>query len=129
MICQNCGQEFTVTPASDSKKFCPKCFIQKLNHLANRPDPVATKPMDDPMQPITDTGTGQPPVEPTTPPVDPTPVPSEPTQPGVPPSDEPTEPAAPSIEVPEPTSPGTPPPTPGEEAPAGGTTPPTQPVV
>lgn len=126
MICQNCGQEFTVTPTSDSKKFCPKCFIQKLNHLANQPDPVATKPMDDPMQPITDTGTGQPPVEPTTPPVDPTSVPPEPIQPGVP---GPTEPAAPSIEVPEPTSPGTPPPTPGEEAPAGGTPPPAQPVV
>lgn len=119
MICQNCGQEFTVTPTSDSKKFCPKCFIQKLNHLANHPDPVATKPMDDPMQPITDTGTGQPPVEPTTPPVDPTPPaegPIVPPSPITPPAEE--QPVEETEETPE-----------GVEPPTGQTPPSAPPVV
>ena len=58
LICQNCGQEFTPKQGSDSKNFCPKCFIQKLNHVAannSGNDPAANKTImdqqDDPSQP------------------------------------------------------------------------------
>lgn len=130
MICQNCGLEFTPARGEENRKLCPKCFIQKLNHLASNPhnpgnDPKAEGTMNDQPtdKPITDTGTGEP-QQPT--------IPQEPTP--SPPSEAPSTPQMPSTPPPTPGQTPTPGQESGEETPGqgegegqGGSTPPAQP--
>ena len=104
MICRNCGQEFTPKRGSESKGLCPKCFIQKLDHLAANNsvnDPAAkTTMMDQPTDPQKPEPTmpGTPPEPPAAPPTGQEPTPPEPVTP----------------------TPGMPTPAPGGEEPAGG---------
>jgi len=123
LICQNCGQEFTPKQGSDSKNLCPKCFIQKLNHVAannSGNDPAANKTiMDQPND------SQQPkPTMPGTPPGAPV---------GQPTGEEPTPPEpvveTPTPEVPTPAPEGEEPAKEGGETPMGGETPPVPPVI
>jgi len=123
LICRNCGQEFTPKRGSDSKNLCPKCFIQKLNHVAannSGNDPAANKTiMDQPndSQQPKPTMPGTPPEPPVGPPTGQEPIPPEPAE--TPPSGGPTAP------VPEE---GEKPAGEGGETPVGGETPPVPPV-
>jgi len=124
LICQNCGQEFTPKQGSDSKNLCPKCFIQKLNHVAannSGNDPAANKTiMDQPIDQPDPTVPGAPVEPPITPPASP-PTGEEPTPP------EPVVPT-PGVSTPAPEEEEEPAGE-GGETPMGGEIPPVPPVV